>query len=398
MGLFDSLIGAVRVELTSADITTSLRAINMMRIPIHKLQIVDDLSAQFTVSRCDLKRIQNEVSKKGDNIKIFSKSGIFWWIWGLRQRPVFIIGILILFLMSEILPSRVLFVEVEGNSQIARNQILEAADSAGISFGTSRRNVKSEMVKNKLLAALPQLQWAGVNTYGCRAVISVRERTVEDEQLKKYVLSSMVASCDGIVTSVTVTSGTGNCDVGQAVQKGQLLISGYTDCGGIVTLGQAKGEIFAQTNHKITAVTPSENLIRTDPGDSKTYSSLCIGKKRINFYKGSGISDGSCVKMVTQYHLTLPGGYRLPLSLVVEEKNHYQTQINQIDRRKSSVLLCEFSRNLLRNEGVALEVLDAEERIAAENSLLIVNAVYNCTEMINRERGEQIGDFHGKTD
>jgi hypothetical protein len=47
--------------------------------------------------------------------------------------------------------------------------------------------------------------------------------------------------------------------------------------------------------------------------------SILLGKKRINFYKGSGIYDGSCVKMVSQYHLTLPGDYVLPVTVVKEE-------------------------------------------------------------------------------
>lgn len=37
-------------------------------------------------------------------------------------------------------------------------------------------------MKNALLSAIPELQWAGVNTYGCRAVISVRERTLPERK------------------------------------------------------------------------------------------------------------------------------------------------------------------------------------------------------------------------
>ena len=37
--------------------------------------------------------------------------------------------------------------------------------------------IRSEKVKNSLLQRIPQLQWAGINTDGCVAVISVREKT-----------------------------------------------------------------------------------------------------------------------------------------------------------------------------------------------------------------------------
>ena len=89
-------------------------------------------------------------------------------------RPVLLAGLGILFLLAMYLPSRVLFIRVEGNMQIPDRQILAAAEECGIRFGASRREVRSEKVKNALLSSVPQLQWAGVNTAGCVATISVR--------------------------------------------------------------------------------------------------------------------------------------------------------------------------------------------------------------------------------
>ena len=397
MGLFDSLAGSLYVELTSADISGSLRAINEIKIPVCNLQTIDDLTARFTVPRKALKQIQNMAQHKGERLTVLAYTGIFWKLWGLNKRPVLVVGMLFLFVLALYLPSRILFVEVEGNEEISAKLIREAAQDAGIKFGATRRAVRSEKVKNELLGTLPQLQWAGVNTYGSRAVISVKERAAEPQKAEPFVSSNIIASCDGVITELTVTGGSGVCGVGQAVQKGQLLISGYTDCGGVITAGRAEGEVFAQTRREITAITPSENEIRTHESLSQTKYCLCIGKKRINFYKGSGISDGSCVKMVTQYYLTLPGGYRLPLSLVKEHHIAYQMQTHQIDGAQAEVRLSEFSRALLQGEGVALEIMDAQETIQRENRLFVLAGVYNCIEMIGREQGEQIGDFHGKT-
>jgi len=398
MRIFDSMDGSVRMELTSADLSASLRTINGMQIPIHNLQLIDDLTAHFTVSRRALKQIQNMAQRKGERVEVFSHIGMFWYLWRLRKRPVLYAGMTLLLMLALFLPTRVMFVEVEGNHRMPSRLIVEAAQDAGISFGASRRAVRSERIKNELLGALPQLQWAGVNTYGCRAVISVRERAPENQTADEYVLSNVVASCDGVITSVTVTGGSGVCVIGQAVQEGQLLISGYTDCGGVVTAGRAEGEIFAQTRHEITAVTPCEIKIRTHSDKIQTNYSLCIGKKRINFYKGSGISDGSCVKMVTQYHLTLPGGYELPLSIIKEQRTGYQTRVNQIDAAQLTGQLSAFSKILLHSEGVALTIIDVQETVDTENGLTVLSGIYNCTEMIGRELGEQIGDFHGKTD
>ena len=397
-GSFCSLADGISLELTSADISVSLRQLNERKIPISHLRFVDELTAHFTVTRKSVKQIQEMANRKGDHVKILSRTGLYWKIWSLRHRLVLICGMLIVLALSLFLPGRVLFVEAEGNMLLPDNLIIDTAKDAGIRFGASRRAVRSEKMKNTLLDALPQLQWAGVNTYGCRAVISVKERELENHDGNKHITENIVASRDGVVTEVVVNEGTGICTVGQAIRKGQLLISGYTDCGGVIISRQAKGEVFAQTNHEMTVATPSENRIRTVFVSTRTNYSLHIGKKRINFYKGSGIYDGSCVKMVTQYYLILPGGYRLPISITKQQWTEYQTQPHQIDEEHSRIPLSDFSKRQLRSESISLAFLHVQESVNVENGLIVLRGLYNCTEMIGRAQGEVTGELHGKTD
>lgn len=398
MGLFRSLAGTVRLELTSANVAGTLQSINEMGISISDVQTSGDLTASFTVSRRSLRSIEKLASRKGERLTVLGRSGFFWALWGLRRRPVLLCGMALLLMLALLAPSRVLFVEVEGNDQIPARLICEAAQEAGIRFGASRREVRSEKMKNALLAAVPQLQWAGVNTYGCTAVISVRERAAETQTPEKYAVSNIVAADDGVVTSCTATSGTLLCAVGQAVQKGQVLISGYVDCGQTITATRAQGEIFAQTRHDLTVITPSESVVRGRLRAESTNFSLLIGKKRINFYKGSGISDATCVKMYSQYHLTLPGGYRLPVTLVKETVLSYDTNVQPRSEAEAQQLLSAFAKDYLRQTMVALTVLDAKETFSMEGGCCRLRGQYACVEMIGREQGEQIGDFHGKTD
>ena len=47
------------------------------------------------------------------------------------------------------------------------------------------------------------------------------------------------------------------CAPGQAVSKGQVLISGYTDCGLCVLSQRAQGEVMAYTGRSFSALMPS---------------------------------------------------------------------------------------------------------------------------------------------
>ena len=118
-----------------------------------------------------------------------------------------------------------LFIEAEGNELLSGEEILAAAEECGISFGASRKYIRSEKVKNQLLSLLPELQWAGINTVGCRAVISVRERAVAENSHPKQYVSNLVAEQDAYILSATVTEGTPMVRPGDSVVAGQTLVS-----------------------------------------------------------------------------------------------------------------------------------------------------------------------------
>lgn len=397
MGVFNPLSNFLQIELTGADISNSLRAINDRNIPISNLQIIDDLTVRFAVKHCHIKEIEDIAGRKGDSIAIVSRKGIFWTLQNLKKRIVLVAGMIVWISTAIILPGRILFVEVEGCDKVPANVILEAAQNVGIGFGASRRAVRSEKMKNSLLGTVPQLQWAGVNTYGCTAVISARERE-DEKQKQQFTVSQTIAASDGVITSCVVTGGTALCSEGQVVQKGEILISGYTDCGGVITAGRGYGEIFAQTRHPFVVVSPVERVLRDEIAEKQVRYSILLGKKRINFYKGSGIYDGSCVKMVSQYHLTLPGDYVLPVTVVKEKLVFCRSRRSQIDETKAETDLSHFVRNYICENGVALTIMDYQESIEKENGLIMLSGVYNCKEMIGREQGVQIGELHGKTD
>ena len=398
MGLYSSLAGSVKVELTSADVGGSIRAIIEMGIPISEVQMTGDLSVCFLLPRRGLKRIIALAEKRGDTLQVLKHKGLFWDIMRFPRRPVLLLGITMMFVLTLVLPTRVLFVEVTGNTQLPDQLVLDAAKAAGIHFCASRREVRSEEVKNELIGRLPQLQWAGVNTYGCRAVISVRERIQNTDEMNRFAVSNIVASSDGVITSCTVTQGTRLCEAGQAVRKGQVLISGYTDCGLHIVTNRAAGEIFAQTRREFSTITPSQCLIRKEKTGDWTNYALRIGKKRINFYKGSGISDGTCVKMYLEYNLTLPGGFHLPVALIKEEITGFQTTQQQADVTDAEKLLSDFAEDYLRSHMVAGSIKDRQEQIYHGNGYFRMDGIYGCMESIGREQREQIGDFHGKTD
>lgn len=389
--------GTLSIELLSADTSSSIRTIVENNIPIYAIESVDELRIRFQIDRSNYRKLVGILQRKGDQLKVKGKRGLYWALIPLIHRPVLVVGIILLLFWSLFLPTRVLFVQVEGNVCIPTDRILAAAEESGIYFGAVRRDVRSEKVKNALLAALPELQWAGVNTAGCVATISVQERSVNDQEDNEPGISHIVAVRDGVVDSCTATAGSMLCVPGQAVQKGEVLISGYTDCGIYVRAESAEGEVYAQTAHQLEVLAPANYQNRTAQRGEVRRVSVIIGKKRINFYKGSGISTGSCDKMYSEYDLTLPGGFILPVKLLIEYSTDYsQTDVDLPENTLASMLE-DFAPRYLGNQMIAGSILHQDTQIRQVDEGILLEGEYVCMEMIGRAQKEQIGEQNGST-
>lgn len=398
MDFWKSLGGMVEVTLTSADPAGAMRAVNDAGIPVFDVIWVDALSVQFRLRRRDHKQLRGLTEKRGDRLSYSGRIGIYWLIRSLLSRPVLVIGIMAMFVLSLWLPSRVFFVQVEGNASVPTRKILEQAQNCGIAFGASRREVRSEKMKNALLAAIPELQWAGINTSGCTAVISVRERTTPEEQKESAGVSSIIASADGVISEMTVLKGSALCKVGQAVKAGQVLVSGYTDCGIRIRAERAQAEIFADTSRALTAVLPAEYVQKGEITGTEKKFSLIIGKKRINFYKGSGISDTTCDKMYSETYLLLPGGFQLPVALVTECWTWREEETVYLDETPAREVLSDFAGGYLNGLMVAGQIRQRYETLALADGIYCQYGKYACTEMICKTRIEENLADYAETD
>ena len=388
--------GMIVVQIVHANVSQLIDALIALGISLYDLQSVDELTIQLSISRADWKQLQAIAKNRGAELRVLRRYGLFWRSKTLIKRPALIAGINFLLLISIYLPTRVLFFDVQGNVQIPDRQILEAAQQAGICFGASRREIRSERVKNKLLEIMPQLQWVGVNTSGSTAIISVSERSIVDFEEKQSEIGSLIATRDGVIRSVTVTQGNGLCVIGQAVKAGETLISAYTDCGLMIKATKAEGEIFAETLHELETVIP---VSREKKGDTieviKKYS-LLIGKKRIKFYKDSGIYGTGCDKMYKEYFVTLPGGFTLPVALAVEQWSARDTSVIAADGSSLSDTVQSCGEDYLLRQMIAGQILSEQIRIEQDGEVCRIAGQYRCLEMIGRIQNEEISTSYGQ--
>lgn len=396
MDIMHFFCGTMTIQISSADCPALLNALTEASVEIWNVLYLDTLTVSVTVRRADLRRIEKLVQRKGGYMKVCNRAGIFWYIPYALKRPILVAGICFILCLSFYLPGKILFVHVEGNSAVPDKLILEKAESFGICFGANREDVRSEKVKNALLESISQLKWAGVNTKGCVATISVRERAHEARETIRYAVGSLVASRDGIIDSCVVTKGNLLCKVGQAVSAGDVLVSGYTDCGIVIQATHALGEIFARTNRELTVIAPADYIKRGELISKSQRISLVFGKNQYYFSKDSGILDTSCGKMTKEYQLALPGGFELPVAIVIETWYNYNMEVISVSAEAAHGDMEQEAQRYLQSLMVSGEILSSDVCVSRKEEAFVLHGSYVCREMIGRIRNEESIDYDGQ--
>ncbi len=393
MNIWHSLEGRVEVELLTADPSGALEAIVREGIPVTNVLPEKELTLSFQIRRVHLVKLSALTLRRGEKLTIQKKLGLYYLFRRFFQRKLLLIGACFLLLFAVLLPSRIFFLRVSGNDNVPSQKILAEAEAQGLHFGASRRKIRSEKIKNGLLAAIPELKWVGVNTYGCVAQIVVAEKEAEQEgESPRTGVGHLVSGWDGVVESITVTNGTAMCRPGEAVSKGQILISGNMDCGIVQKSIVAQGEVTAVTKRKLSAVTPECRLARSTPPKKQVRWSLLLGKKRIKLWIGSGIWDSRCGRMYKEYPLTLPGGFALPVSMAVDEVTQSTVSEETIPEAEAQSQNSAFAEAYLKEIMLAGAVAQRQEHLTQSGGCFRLAGDYLCREVISRRQWEQIGD------
>jgi hypothetical protein len=172
-----------------------------------------------------------------------------------------------------------------------------------------------------------------------------------------------------------------------AVKSGQVLVSAYTDCGIIITAQKAEAEIFGRTKREIDLYAPSQMTQRSREKSTKKRYSLLVGKKQINFYKGSGISGVECVKMKEIKYLMLPGGFQLPVALICEHEITYKTETDVL---VDTSWLDAYAQTYIRSVMVSGRILNCSVTQSCATDVVNYKGSYECYEMIGIPRYEEI--------
>ncbi len=273
---------------------------------------------------------------------------------------------------------------VSGNETVPTETVLRALENYGITVGSPGLEIDQEDMRNHVLLELHDVSWLTVNVKGCVAYVQVVERQRPPEIADEAGVWNIVAARDGLVTRVRALDGKALVAEGSTVTKGELLVTGvYESREGNTYMTHSLGTVEARTWYELSVSVPLEITEKSGGRREKTALSVDFGKKRIKLWGRGSISGASCDK-ITYYHpLSLPGGLRLPITMVRESVTYYDGQSvrrsrEQAQKEGETLLLQQLKAQLGRDGSVTETRFSAAE----EGDYLTVTLQAECLEQI----------------
>ena len=214
----------------------------------------------FACTDCaSYKKIRSVARKSGMRIRIKRKHGLPFFLEKHKRRAGILAGLFICIAVIIILSTRIWSIDVIGNINVPSEKIIGVFEELGVRKGVSGAKIDIKSTEFAALQKLDGLSWLNINISGSKALIEVRE-AVESPQIDEdETPADLVAARDGIITIIRPFNGTAEQKVGNAVVKGDLLISGIEENGDLtVSFCKAKGYVVARTNRSVKYVQPTK--------------------------------------------------------------------------------------------------------------------------------------------
>lgn len=243
--LFRFLRGYVIVNFYGDNIEKLLNAIAANRLSIWDMRCRKGFISA-AVSVASFKKLRFIKRPYKVKLRIVKKAGLPFFIEKHKNRTGFLIGAVLFILLIKFMSSFIWIVEISGNERIKNSEVKLNCKEIGIVEGIRKSKISSKLDAQELMLINENIAWASLNIEGCRLTVNISEtRDIQKNESNKP--TNIKASYDGIIKKIDVTSGNVLVKPGDAVKKGDILVSGIIENLNSTIFVRSSGTITAQT-------------------------------------------------------------------------------------------------------------------------------------------------------
>lgn len=338
-----------------------------------------------TVQAAEYRSLCKIARRLGLKMRIEKKHGIYFTMKRHRDKIGFAAGAIFAAAVVLFLNLFVWEINISGNKAVSSEEIMATLANSGLKIGTLRTAHDTRKIEWNIMNDNKEIAWATVNIQGCcvNVVVSETRREVEMKYDDDKPVN-IIAAKYGVIRKMDVFDGQGVVKVGDAVMKGDLLVSAtFEDRHGKLTLKHSRARVMAETDYEITVEFPLEQVIETTGGVKKSVKGIEIMGLSIPLGSSRGCEELPAEKEEKElYFLWI----RLPIKEI--SAKYYVVKRNTItytaEQAKGGAFQLLEQKEAEEMSNMEIISRKTEEKIA--NGKYIIRASYDCIMDIAEEQ------------
>ncbi len=377
--------GYVGIVIEGYYIERFINICNNKQILLWNIKKENSIRLHANIEAKDFKELKDVCRKTKCKVKIENKKGLPFTIKKYRKRKVFLILLLLIILTIIILSKFIWNIEVIGNVNIPKEEIIELVSNEGLTIGKEKNKIDTKELINKIRLERDDIAWVGIEIKGTNAIIEIVEADEKPDIINEDEYCNIVADKDAIITKVSAQNGTPLVKEGDVVKKGDIIIAGwlegkYTGKQYVHSQGQVQAKVWYTTTERIAL----KETKKIETGNTESKYSVKINNFQINllktlpkFEKYDTIEENKKLKLFSNFYL--------PLELVKYTYNEYEEIVVVHSMEEAKQMGIDKAAETLKDEIENKKILDKQVNVKAEADYIEVEVTYEVEENIGIE-------------
>jgi similar to stage IV sporulation protein len=383
--LWKNIRGYVMIEVTGFSVERFMNMAARKGIYMWDVERVPG-GVAMRVSIKAFKSLGDCVLKTRCVVKIKEKSGLPFALHRYRKRKVLFLGTLVMVALVYYLSCFVWLIDVKGNSRVSRDQILEYCQSQGLQIGALKYKIDNKQLKTDIMGRFHDISWLDIRIKGTRAQISLVESMPKPVILDKSAPCDIVATKDGLVTSIITSAGQPKVKQNDVVKKGDVLVTGNvkaaSDNGDVYTAVHASSEVWAKMYTEIALEVPYEHEEKRYSGMEESRLSVLVFGFELKLPEKE-VPFVSYDKAVRRDQLKFGEDYPLPVILCKETFKEFSlVKLKRTPEQAKDLAEKMINARIIREFDFAADIIDKSVAMEETDTGLLVKALITTNERI----------------
>ena len=334
----------------------------------------------------DYKKLKPIAKKTKSKISIQNKKGLPFVVHKYRKRKIFVGLLAVIFIALFAMSKFIWNIEIKGNNQISKAEILEELNKQGLKIGAYKGKINSNSIINRVRLDRNDIAWMGIDLEGTNAIVEIKETSKAPEIIDENEYCNIVSNKEGMITKINVQNGTAVVKEGDIVKQGDILVQGYLEgkYTGIRYV-HAKADIEAKIWYSKKEKVFLKQQIQVPTGATEEKYTLNINNFKINFYKTLSkfenydtINENKKLMIFSNFYLPIEITKKTNYEYVNEEKIYTEEELIQLTQEKIEE---ELKEEISQKENI----INKQTNVYPNEDYIEVEVIYEVLENIGNK-------------